>query len=546
LKLNKDQKDKLNEEIRENTKAAEKRSKLLRNEGFPDTGANRMKLRIWEELNPANPLDRRCPYCGEPIGMQALLSGEADIDHILPYSRTLDDSVSNKVISYRHCNRQKGNKTPWERWGETDRWAVISDQVARLHKGKQWRFQPDAMKRFEEEGGFIQRQLVDTQYLSRMTGRYLSSLYPDKEYGSVYVIPGRMTAMLRRLWGLNTLLPDHNIVDNEHSNAPKNRLDHRHHAIDAAVVAVTTRGLLQQVAKAAGRAEGRDLDRMFKDLAQPWEGFRKELRTKVLRVTVSHKADHGLVKAALNDQQQTAAQLHNETAYGLTDDVNSRDISIVRYRVALQDLKPKDLTDPNRIIDAKLRTELDRATNGLTGKDFQKALSEFARLPGPYQGIRRVRLRKPLAVISIRDKTGKAYKGYQGDSNSRYDVWRLPDGKWIHVVISTFDIHQANFDDLARRPHPSAKKILSLRQNDLIAIEKDGGPRQIMRFQKFRQNGQISLVEHNETGDMAKRNKDPDDPFKFFEPSAGKLRKMNARQVRVDPLGRVFDPGPHE
>src|SRR3546814_13835596 len=81
------------------------------------------------------------------------------------------------------------------------------------------------MARVEKDGGFLARQLTDTQYLSRLAGKYLRSLYPTKDDGSVYVIPGRMTAMLRRLWGLNSLLPDHNIVENEHSNAPKNRLD---------------------------------------------------------------------------------------------------------------------------------------------------------------------------------------------------------------------------------------------------------------------------------------------------------------------------------
>src|SRR3546814_4745379 len=100
------------------------------------------------------------------------------------------------------------------------------------------------MARVEKDGGFLARQLTDTQYLSRLAGKYLRSLYPTKDDGSVYVIPGRMTAMLRRLWGLNSLLPDHNIVENEHSNAPKNLLDHRHHAIDPPVVPVPSRFLL--------------------------------------------------------------------------------------------------------------------------------------------------------------------------------------------------------------------------------------------------------------------------------------------------------------
>src|SRR3546814_18041290 len=88
---------------------------------------------------------------------------------------------------------------------------TIAGQVARLHKSKQGRFGPDAMARVEKDGGFLARQLTDTQYLSRLAGKYLRSLYPTKDAGSVYVIPGRMTAMLTRLRGLNSLLTDHNI-----------------------------------------------------------------------------------------------------------------------------------------------------------------------------------------------------------------------------------------------------------------------------------------------------------------------------------------------
>src|SRR3546814_16785675 len=93
-----------------------------------------------------------------------------------------------------------------------------------------------------------------------------------------------MTAMLRRLWGLNELLPDHNYVENPHSGAPKNRLDHRHHAIDAAVVGATTRDLLNKISKAAGRAEEQNLDKLFDGLPTPWDGFREDLRESLARV----------------------------------------------------------------------------------------------------------------------------------------------------------------------------------------------------------------------------------------------------------------------
>ena len=134
--------------------------------------------------------------------MEMLFNGLAQVDHIIPYSKSLDDGGSNKVVCHRRCNQEKGNLSPYGKWG-TDpvRWPIISAQVARMHKSKQWRFGPDAMERVNGEKGFIARQLTDTQYLSRMTKTYLESLYPGKGDGSsnVYVIPGRMTAMLRRL-----------------------------------------------------------------------------------------------------------------------------------------------------------------------------------------------------------------------------------------------------------------------------------------------------------------------------------------------------------
>ena len=540
LKLNEKEKEEHNRRIRKDTADADRRAKLLETEGFPNTGANRMLLRMWDDLSPNSAFDHFCPYCAKPIGMRALFTGEADIDHILPYSRTLDDSASNKIVAHRSCNREKGNRTPFEKWGYDDeRWGRIADQVSRLHKSKQWRFGPDAMARVEKDGGFLARQLTDTQYLSRLAGRYLSSLYADKSEGSVYVIPGRMTAMLRRLWGLNTILYDHNIVDNKHSDAPKNRLDHRHHAIDAAVIAVTTRSLLMQIARAAGLAEDKDLDRLFEDLPKPWPEFREELEERLKGVTVSHKADHGRKGKPDKRRDVTAGRLHNDTAYGLTGDVNDKGLPIVVHRVPLSSLKLGDMMDPDRIPDPVLRDALYRATEGRSGKEYDAALKRFT----DEHGVRRVRVREPLSVIPIRDKSGKAYKAYKGDSNARFDVWRLPDGKWVSDIVSMFDAHQPGIAD--RRPHPAAKKVLSLRQNDMIAIEREGEARSIVRVVKFSTIGAITFAPDNEAGALKARDAtSPDiDPFKYIYSSASGLKKLKARQIRIDPLGRIFDPG---
>jgi CRISPR-associated endonuclease Csn1 len=552
LKLSEKDKAEHNKRIGANTRAAEARSKKLLESEQRDSGSNRALLKLWEDLNPNNPLDRCCPFCGRHIGQLALFTEETEIEHIIPYSRSFDDSAANKVIAHRSCNREKGNKTPWEAWGHTERWAIIAEQVSRLHKSKQWRFAPDAMERFDQEGGFIARQLTDTQYLSRMARTYLSSLYPERPSDrlpgegvrGVYVIPGRMTAMLRRLWGLNELLPDHNYVENPHSGAPKNRLDHRHHAIDAAVVAATDRGMLNQIAKAAGRAEDQNLDKLFADLPKPWDTFREDLRECLNRVVISHKADHGQKGVPPKGHDATAARLHNDTAYGLTGMVSDSGLPIVVHRVPLLSLKPADITDPIRIPDAALQRALWGATEGLSGKDFEKALVAFSKSDPVFKGIRHVRVREGLNVIQIRDKAGRAYKGYKGDANARFDVWRMPDGKWVSSVVSMFDAHRKNFE--AEKPHPAAKKVLSLRQNDLIAIERDGAAREVMRVVKFGAAGQITIAAHQEAGPLKERDAKSNDldPFKYSAPTAGGLKKLKARQIRIDELGRVFDPGP--
>ncbi len=553
LKLNEKQKADHKRQIRENTDAAQARSKALAEIGQRDSGSNRMRLRIWQELNPANAPDRRCPYCGEPISMAMLMNSEADIDHIIPYSRCLDDGAGNKVVAHLHCNRQKGQMTPWEKWGDTGRWPIIQEQVARLHKSKQWRFGPDAMERIERDGGFIARQLTDTQYLSRLAAKYLSSLYTPDEGRRVYVVTGRMTAMLRRLWGLNDLLPDHNWVENEHSNAPKNRLDHRHHIIDAAVVGATSPALIQQIAQAAARAETQELDRLFVDLPQPWPGFRESLGERLREVVVSHRPDKGGGRRA-DGGDVTAGRLHNDTAYGFTGRTNDAGLPIVVARKPLLSLKPEDLTCPARMPDRLLQEQLYEATRALTGKAFEAALRDFSKQEGPYHGIRRVRLTEALGVIPIRDRDGRVYKGVKGDANARFDVWRLPDGKWVtrwkdrdgvtrSGLVTMFAMHQRG--QVEHRPHPAAKRVLSLRRGDLVAVERSGAEREIMRVVKFSE-GEIVFASHNEAGPLKDRHKDADDPFRYFTTSARSLQAAKARQVRIDLLGRIFDPGPRD
>ncbi len=59
-----------------------------------------VRYKLWEECNLT------CPYTGQQISKQMLFSGEVDIEHIIPYSRSLDDSYMNKTLCLAKENRQ--------------------------------------------------------------------------------------------------------------------------------------------------------------------------------------------------------------------------------------------------------------------------------------------------------------------------------------------------------------------------------------------------------------------------------------------------------
>jgi len=540
LKLSEDEKAEVNRRIAKNTREAERRSDQLRKLGQPDNGYNRLLLKLWEELDPAQPLNRLCVYSGKPIGISMLFSADVDVDHILPWSKTLDDSQANRILCLREANREKGNNAPADVPQWQGRYDEILERANRLPLNKRWRFGRDAMQKFKDEESFLARQLTDTQYLSRLAHEYLGALYDDEEPNEwgvfarrnhVRVIPGRMTEMLRRQWGLNSIIADHN---------HKNRNDHRHHAIDAAVVGVTTRRLLQRIATVAGGREALALEETIDKIEPPWPSFRDDLKRVVDRIVVSHKPDHGSLPKA-GEGGRTAGQLHNDTAYGFTGE-EKNGVPVVVRRVPFMSLTEKDIA---AIRDKPLADELFRAIRGLSGKELIAALERF-RADGPYKGIRHVRVTEVVGVIPIHDHAGRAYKAYKGDANYRYDVWELPNGKWLHEVVSMYDAHQAGWQSAIRLAHPAARKVLSLHQNDMVAYDhpKDGPT--IGRVVKFSGSGQMALAGNRDAGALKARDADPEDSFKYFYKSGGAMKDVNLRQVRVDETGRVFDPGPQD
>lgn len=535
LKQSEQQKRETIKRIRDTTDAAKARSAKLEELGVADNGRNRMLLRLFEGLGPAiGP--RCCPYTGTPISVQMVFDGSCDVDHILPYSRTLDDGFANRTLCLKEANREKSNQTPWEAWGETSRWDAIAANLKNLPDNTRWRFAPDAMQRFEGENDFLDRALVDTQYLARISRSYLDTLFPKG--GHVWVVPGRLTEMLRRHWGLNALLSD----KERGAVKSKNRTDHRHHAIDAAVVAATDRGLLNRISRAAGRGEeaGQSAELIARETPPPWEGFRDDLRVQLHKLIVSHRADHGRIdrEGRTQGRDSTAGRLHNDTAYGVVDATH------VVSRAPLLSLKPADIAQTARgknIRDPQLQKTLEIATRGTEGKAFEAALQAFAAKPGPYQGLRRVRLIETLqesARVEIGTRAdGGALKAYKGDSNHCYELWRLPDGKVKPQVVTTFEAHDAS----VKRPHPAAKRLFRVFKRDMVALERDGRTL-VCYVQSMHEKNGLYLAPHAEANADA-RNRDKSDPFRFIQIGAGPMLKAGIRRVSVDEIGRLRDGG---
>ncbi|MGH6889985.1 MAG: type II CRISPR RNA-guided endonuclease Cas9 [Rhizomicrobium sp.] len=549
LKMNKEEKEEERKKNRDNEAANRRREEQIRTSGGVPSAHLLRKLRLWDEqqVNAA----RVCLFTGAAISFEMAIDDRTEIEHILPFSKTLDDSMANKVLCLREVNRVKRDRSPFEAFQapqQAGKYRCVYEEILfraeALPLNKRWRFHEDAMERFANEEEFLVRQLNETKYLSRIARTYLAHLYNEKAEGKLKVraIPGKLTAMLRGKWGLNALLGDHNRAGGDVDECPgrKNRDDHRHHAIDAFVIAMTDQWLLKAISDLNSEA---DRKRLIETVPAPWSGFTPgTLRPYLDRIVVSHKPDHG----TFGDKSKTTGALHNDTAYGLIGPGKSAKWKVVSRR-ALKSVKKTEELEGIR--DAALRTALETlwdevAKAGGKPADFTKRAEEDGvTLGGRKMKVRRVRMTEELNVVQIKDrKSCKPYKAYKPDGNAFADIYRLLNGRWTAVVVQRFDANQPDFDPAKFRPHPAAKKVMRLHIDDMVALE-DGGHHRILRVVKM--SGQtITMADHLEGGALKARDADKSDLFKYVSKSANSLKDVGLRKVGVDEIGRLTDPGP--
>lgn len=473
-----------------NERANEDLNDQLRALGQSPTYANRLKLRLFDEIAPMNHV---CVLCGIAIERSRLFSpGHYEVDHILPYSRTLDDGFTNKILICTRCNRYKGPHTPHEIYGATDAWPEILDRAEDAYGAKSRkfeRFSEDAMARYNSgDQDFLDRQLTDTAYIARLTREYLTALtltggdgfHPER----VLAIPGRLTGLLRAKWGLNALLSD---------SGEKERSDHRHHAIDAVVIALSDRKTLKAVSDANARCEityresnDEGVRKLVDKLPLPWDGFHDDMVEAVDKIVVSHKPDH-------NER----GQLHEETAYGVLDGPSKDG----RYLVHQGGGEPK----------------------------WRPVIPVFREGEGPDSAL--------------------PYKAYVGGSNYCIEIVRNAKGRWEGEVISTFEANQHPYHVFMRdtrrfraQSFSGRDLVMRLVAGDTICAETGGPEVSILRLCKVESVGSMYFADVRE-GNVDARSRSKEVPFTMLKKNADPLRKMKARRVFIDPIGRVYDPG---
>ena len=465
-------------------------------------GADLQKMVLWEELS-FDEASRKCPYSGVQIGKRMLLSDEVEIEHILPFSQTLDDSLNNKTVAMRHANRYKGNNTPWKAFGETTvqgfDYAAILQRAELMPRAKRSRFAEDGMQRWlKEDKGFLARALNDTKYLSKVAREYMSLICPQ----DTRVIPGQMTAMLRGKFGLNDVLG---------INGEKNRNDHRHHAVDACVIGVTDQALLKRFADASADARGKQLNRLVENMSMPWgddkdKKYLNSVRLAVNRIWVSHKPDHGHEGAMFDATIYSAAGKSKSAA---------KDRNVIPFQARAG--------QPSAIARHGYKNEIQNSYKGLLSNSN-------------------------YCIEIYKDETNR----WQGDVLRTFDAYK---------IVSSFQTAAEGIKHLRDPRLSSDEKPLAMRLmiNDYIRATIDG-QELLLQVLKINSSGSITLIKPNETNISARysaklaaqKSKREGLAFneaafsdEFFQRalSADSLMTAKARRVTISPIGELNDPG---
>lgn len=435
--------------IDRNRRQRENARKVLAEHDKKPTDRNVLRYLLWQQQ------ENHCPYCGERISLEQAVDGNVtNLEHILPRSLTRIGAQRNHLLlAHRKCNDLKGDRTPYEAFGhDAERWTAVKYCASVLQSNKQFaKARLLLLEGYEHEvlddesiAAFSERQFAETSWIGKLTAQWMREIAPR-----VSVSRGALTAHLRRIWKLDTVIAQARYdaglpvldtdgreiakedferfkpyweghTESEHPRTDRKidkRIDHRHHLIDALVIAQTSRSLYQRIARdyktlAERRKEGQAV-RLRIQASPPIADIRDKAMALVREANIHHKAD-----------RYTSGKFFQETAYRkvLTDDGKSRLVvrvplwqladaagSVERTRKAISDIVS---AGTRKMVLAALEQRLSE------GKSVKEALAEPV-----YENRYGASPKRAIRRVAVFQRSGRGF--VDGSSALRIEHGRL-------------------------------------------------------------------------------------------------------------------------
>lgn len=397
------------------------------------TGQQIIKVKLYREQNGV------CPYSGKSIDFETMLRDDNayQVDHIVPFSRSNNDGMTNKVLVFTEENQKKADRTPFEYFGtDEQRWEKFVALVETTYKTRDvktsdkatnainYKYNGYAMKKKQnlllqdyKNDSWNVRALNDTRYITRFIQNYLRQnvdFAEGEEKQRVIAPNGTTTAYLRKRWGL----------------AKDRAEDVLHHAKDAAVVAAIDQKIVMQANLYAKRHEIKALlaatktmeektDKLTgeitdedefdkaqrckaailvlssKHFPQPWDNFGKEVMKRTLNTDIATLQNElrGLenyddefrlsikpIFVSRMPRRKATAQAHKETIRSpKVKDGDQRTVRIPLNKLTLDTLEKSVLVESDRVLFNQLKDLLDKtATYDKKGKRTDHPDKAFA------------------------------------------------------------------------------------------------------------------------------------------------------------------------
>ena len=451
------------------------------------TGQDLVKLKLFEEQSGI------CAYSLCQMSLEHLFDSDyAEVDHIVPYSISFDDSYKNKALVFAKENRDKGNRLPLQylTGKRRDDFIVWVNSSVRDNKKRQ-NLLKEAITA-EDEAKFIERNLQDTKTASRFLLNYINDNLAFAPFASarkkhVIAVNGSVTSYMRKRWGIAKVRANGDL----------------HHAVDALIIACTTDGMIQDISRYVKYRESRymadsadrflvdpDTGELIRGFPYPWPLFHRELEARLSsdpnRIIREQKLplyleDEIQVKplfVSRMPRRKVSGAAHKETVKS----ARALDEGLLVVKKPLTELKLKDGEIPgyfkpesDRILYEALKARL-RLFHGDGKKafveEFRKPKSDGT--PGPI--VNKVKLIEP-STLNVPVHGGKGAAG--NGSMVRIDVFFVENDGYYFVPIYVADTLKPELPKLAciaHEPYCNWKEmrdedfIFSLYPNDLVKI----------------------------------------------------------------------------